>query len=243
MTIKRDTKNKKVLILFSGQLDSIKNLNDFLIEYPTCFVDLLYIKNIGFRNHETIPIELARKVKNVFRNIEDFYIVDGKIVQHKLINYIVERLKKEITIIDCCIICQFGIRLIYALLCRDRDKQMVNSTKIWGAEIEKILKIPLRLVEETLSIKNNHDMPTSIISSLKCDFATNKCQLSYFHNYNFHKQVDFNYLQPILQMFIHENSISNITALLKLKKINLEKGDHNVASRAFLEKCRRLFKN
>lgn len=241
MAIKRNTNNKKALILFSGQLDSIKNLNDFLIEYPTYFVDLLYIKNIGFRNDEAIPIELARKVKNVFRHIEDFYIVDGKIIQHKLISYIAERLKKESTIMDCCVICQFEIRLIYALLCR--DKQMVNSTNIWSAEIEKILKVPLHLEKETLSIKNNHDMPTSIISSLKCDFATNKCQLSYFHNYNFCKQVDFNYLQPILRMFIHENSIPNINSLLKPKKIDLEEGDYNVASRTFLERCRKLFKN
>jgi hypothetical protein len=61
--------NKKALVLFSGQLDSIKTLYNFSIGYPSYHVDLLYIKNISFRNDEIIPIEAAKKVKKIFKII------------------------------------------------------------------------------------------------------------------------------------------------------------------------------
>lgn len=67
----------KRLILFSGQLDSIENTLK-IVENKDYLFDMLYIKNISFRNNETIPIQIFKELMKEYKNVRHFYIADGK---------------------------------------------------------------------------------------------------------------------------------------------------------------------
>jgi hypothetical protein len=98
------------------------------------------------------------------------------------------------------------------------NRKIIKNTRVLSENFEKIIEIPFQF-KRSLIIKNNHDLPLNIILDFKDLLPTSKCQLSYFHNYKFKGEINFDHLKDIFESFVKENIGLNLRNLLKPEKL------------------------
>lgn len=206
----------KRLILFSGQLDSIENTLK-IVENKDYLFDMLYIKNISFRNNETIPIQIFKELMKEYKNVRHFYIADGKKIQNSFLEYYFKIYGTDTTVNMLCTMCQLEINLIYAYFLK-KFNYLKIIPNIYIRTDEKLLYEPYKILlgDEYRIIKDNDKYNYKMYNKLIPLVNNNcKCQLaishSYYRNLNDHSKI----IRSILEMFVNNDILSQI----EIKKI------------------------
>lgn len=189
---------KHTLILFSGQNDSIQSVVNFLNEEKEALIDLLYIQNVGFRNYSGIPTDAVSRLAEATGRIKSFYVLDGSKYMQAVIQEYAERLtQRAVTIFDCCMVCQYTLHSLYIYVANKLDCNIMLPKKdLFPANLMKIIMFPYKVCRNDVIIYDIN--ATNMKADIKKTELVGRCQLAYFHNYNFEKmpvEIDVEWFQ------------------------------------------------
>lgn len=221
--------SKRFLYLYSGKKDSVENLICYLKSNQEVKVDLLYIKNIGFRNISSIPISSAFCVSEYFCNVENLIVLDGSRVQLELVKSFSCEFGVNMKAFLFCVMCQFEINYMYSKFIIEKCySPIIINTEIFGEVYYDVLNMPFdhfkvpRVTYPKMSFDNDNAYRDIIKNILKHDNGPNQCQLSYFHRINHFPTCDINKVKEILIDFIGKFNFNKLQ--FKIYNLNKKKG-------------------
>ena len=206
---------RKCLFLYSGQKDCLEKLICFCKKQPCVKVDLLYIKSIGFRNNDEIPLKSALYISKHFNNIENLISTNGSAIQLELIRRFACDFGIDMKIFIFCLMCQFEINYIYSKFAKKNNyDSMMSNTTMFGEAYSDILKLPFDyfcgFCYPNPDVRLDHFDENIVRNTLEYNNVFSRCQFSYLHNMKNFPVCHIDKLKKILVKFINEFNFNDL---------------------------------
>ena len=207
-----------MIILFSGQSDSIKIVENFAFSYPKEEIILLYICKVGYRPSYSLPLFQAQKLSSIYKNISSLFALDGEPFQKSLVKNLATRINSQIPLItDLCILCQLTLNSLAAYFAFFyKHNYCLSNAWVLGESLNELLQHPFKYYN--INTESSKIYSLSSINNIE-PLKSSKCYLSFFHNYNFENIS----LSKNIFIQILEDELKHINVLqLKLEHFDLK---------------------
>ena len=208
-----------MIILFSGQNDSIRIVENYASSHLFEEIILLYIHNVGYRPNYLLPLYQGQKLCSIYGNISSLFILDGQSFQKSLIENLASKASHQIPLItDLCILCQLTLNSLASYFAfSNKYTHCLSNTWVLGESFNSLLEYPFKYYKISTESSKMYSLHSiNNIDPLK----SSKCYLSFFHNYTF-ETISFS--QKIFIQTLEETLKSINISIIDPKYIDLKR--------------------